>query len=285
MNKQDAWMHRHARPVDLARWKYWQGTGSASAVLEALGWYQNGDGGFGHGLEPDYWNPNSSPIQAWRATLILREIGCFDGALPLVGKLIGYLERAGDNGVWKALIPSNDDHPHAPWWQYSHENDTWGYNPGAALSGFLVRCGCGVDSVIQKTIDTFLAQTDSDMHELPCFLQLYDDLRATGWKQEQLGAVRARLAEVLEQNVVRDPTLWGGYCLRPSMIFNESNREFQAPFRQAISEEQQYLMDTVGPDGAWDINWAWAEYPEAFAVAKEWWKGDQIIKYCRFLAL
>jgi hypothetical protein len=44
-------------------------------------------------------------------------------------------------------------------------------------------------------------------------------------------------------------------------------------------------MDTVGPDGAWDINWAWAEYPEAFAVAKEWWKGDQIIKYCRFLAL
>ena len=54
MNKQEAWMHRHARPVDLARWKYWQGTGSASSVLEALGWYQNEDGGFGFGLEPDY---------------------------------------------------------------------------------------------------------------------------------------------------------------------------------------------------------------------------------------
>ena len=57
------WMHRNARPLDLARWQYHFESGSAEAVLQSLSAYQNEDGGFGHGLEVDCWNPASAPMQ------------------------------------------------------------------------------------------------------------------------------------------------------------------------------------------------------------------------------
>lgn len=67
-------IYRNARPLDLARWQYHFENGSAEAVINALSYYQNDDGGFGYALEADAWNPNSSPIQTWTATEILREI-------------------------------------------------------------------------------------------------------------------------------------------------------------------------------------------------------------------
>ena len=68
------WMHRNARPLDLARWQYHFESGSAEAVLQSLSAYQNEDGGFGHGLEADCWNPASAPMQTWAAACILREL-------------------------------------------------------------------------------------------------------------------------------------------------------------------------------------------------------------------
>ena len=67
-------IYKNARPVDLARWQYHFENGSREAVLQALQVYQNEDGGYGHGLEPDHWNPNSTPIAVWEACRILREL-------------------------------------------------------------------------------------------------------------------------------------------------------------------------------------------------------------------
>ena len=59
--KAKSFIDRHARPLDLARWQYHFENGTRDAVLDALKDYQNDDGGFGHGLEADCLNPNSSP--------------------------------------------------------------------------------------------------------------------------------------------------------------------------------------------------------------------------------
>ena len=50
-------VNRNARPLDFARWKFLFENGSMEQVLSALETYQNEDGGFGNGLEPDCWNP------------------------------------------------------------------------------------------------------------------------------------------------------------------------------------------------------------------------------------
>ena len=61
-------VYKNARPLELAKWQYHFENGSREAVLETLACYQNTDGGFGYGLEPDYWNPHSSPSQTYEAT-------------------------------------------------------------------------------------------------------------------------------------------------------------------------------------------------------------------------
>jgi len=50
--------------LELARWQIHFEDGSRENVLQMLEVYQNEDGGFGHGLEPDNWKPNSTPIAA-----------------------------------------------------------------------------------------------------------------------------------------------------------------------------------------------------------------------------
>ena len=74
-NQARSFVYKNARPLDLARWKYLFEGGSKEDVLTALAAYQNEDGGFGHALEPDCWNPDSSPIQTWVATEIIKEVG------------------------------------------------------------------------------------------------------------------------------------------------------------------------------------------------------------------
>lgn len=59
-HKAKRFIYRNARPLDFARWQYHFENGSKEAFLDALSYYQNNDGGFGHAIEPDAWNPNSS---------------------------------------------------------------------------------------------------------------------------------------------------------------------------------------------------------------------------------
>src|SRR5690554_3840316 len=112
-------IYRNARPLDLARWQYHFEGGDREAVLTALAAYQNEDGGFGHALEPDAWNPNSAPIQTWTATEILREIDFTDAAHPIIQGILRYLAGGQDfeGRFWFNTLRSNNDYPHAPWWQ------------------------------------------------------------------------------------------------------------------------------------------------------------------------
>jgi hypothetical protein len=82
--KARAFLHRNARPLDMTQRRHHFDGGSKEAVLTALAAYQNSDGGFGLALEADSWNPNSSPIQTWAATEILRKIDAADAAHPII---------------------------------------------------------------------------------------------------------------------------------------------------------------------------------------------------------
>ncbi|MFQ7672712.1 MAG: hypothetical protein ACLRLY_09730 [Clostridium sp.] len=85
-------VYKNARPLELAKWQYHFENGSREAVLETLACYQNTDGGFGYGLEPDYWNPHSSPSQTYEATEIIWEIGMEreDADHPVIQGILEY---------------------------------------------------------------------------------------------------------------------------------------------------------------------------------------------------
>ena len=82
LSKATDFLWRTARLLERRRFAYLFLDGEQQAVLEALRPYQNPDGGFGNGLEPDVRGPVSQPVPTWTALCILDEAGAF--ADPMV---------------------------------------------------------------------------------------------------------------------------------------------------------------------------------------------------------
>lgn len=119
------WVYFHACYLDVMRWRYHFENGKAEAVVEALSFYQNDDGGFGHGIgDFDNMNPLSSPAAiCWGAYGVLREIGCDKTEHPMIQSILRYFESCPhitDKGVVFA-IPSNSQYPCRPWFIYSEQ--------------------------------------------------------------------------------------------------------------------------------------------------------------------
>ena len=62
------------RELERRLLSYYFDDGTPAAVLDELANYQNQDGGFGNGLEPDLQLPDSSVITTTIALRILREV-------------------------------------------------------------------------------------------------------------------------------------------------------------------------------------------------------------------
>ena len=62
------------RELDRRLLSHYFDDGPAAAVMEELANYQNEDGGFGNGLEPDIQMPGSSVLTTTMALRILREV-------------------------------------------------------------------------------------------------------------------------------------------------------------------------------------------------------------------
>lgn len=285
---------RNARPIDLARWQYHFENGGKEAVLDALVSYQNDDGGFGHALEADCWNPISSPIQTWNATEILREIGMTDSKHPIIRGILRYLSSGADfdGRHWHYTIPSNNGCAHAPWWTYQ-ENQTETDNPTAALAGFIVRyadresdlyrLGC---YLCKKVYETFCShKTIGDMHLIATYIQMMiylEDVKEG--TLIDLTAFRQTLLCHANYALTRDTAQWeSGYVCRPSRFIDLKKDGFFKVNGELAQYECEFLRKAQLPDGSWNVPWGWQGYEEQWHISKNWWKTCLIIENILFL--
>ena len=121
------WMYRNARQIELVLWQYCFENGTKEAVVEALMFYQNEDGGFGHALEADNWNVHSTPITTNHALSILRQIEFYDMSHPIYKGIWKYLNSEKDllSYGWRFTVPGTEEYPHAPWWNYCFYSEIW----------------------------------------------------------------------------------------------------------------------------------------------------------------
>lgn len=120
-------IHRNARPLDYTMWRYLFENGGSNDFLKVLSSYQNEDGGFGHNIECNNWNPNSSP---YTVCIALDYLDIADGSAgsikdSIVSGIIRYLDSGAymlESG-WVGMqgIPSNNDHAHMPWFHFDPE--------------------------------------------------------------------------------------------------------------------------------------------------------------------
>lgn len=289
------WICFNARPIDRARFRYLFENGSRESVLSALAEYQNEDGGFGHALEADCFNPNSSPIQTWAATEILYEVGLEEDH-PIVRGILSYLDSGRDfNGkCWLNTVPSNNDYPRAPWWTYdSRTYDAVNYNPAAALAGFAMKFADRDSSLYRKCYDIakeaicYLKDTDKcdEMHVLACYVRLAECCRKAGLAEELgIDELERILAERIRKIMTWDRESWKtGYVCKPSNFLTTRSSFLYQDFAELAEYECEFIRNSQLPDGTWPVNWRWDDYMEEWHVAKNWWKSHLIIINLRFL--
>lgn len=289
-------LYRNARPLDIARWQYHFENGSKEAVLTALSCYQNEDGGFGHALEADAWNPNSSPIQTWVATEILREIEFTDAGHPIIQGILRYLASGQDfsGHFWYNTVLSNNDYPHAMWWHTEsvstcHTN----YNPSACLIGFVIRYADKSSDLYalgyklaKEAFDDLMSESqNNDMHGIACYIRLMEYCRAAGEENIiDLNVLEKRLRELVQKSITQDKVKWeNGYVCRPSQFFNNRDSVFYQDSREIAEYECEFIKRTQGDDGSWNITWCWRDFPNEWAISKNWWKGTVAVQNMIYL--
>jgi hypothetical protein len=126
----------NARLLERRRFQFLFERGSAESVLLALSAYQNSDGGFGHGLEPDLRGPESEPVPVWTALGVLDELHRMRGT-PLAG-ILRYLHRAEVSGGGVPFVfPVASRSPHGPWWESGPGRVRGSLNPTAGIVAYL----------------------------------------------------------------------------------------------------------------------------------------------------
>jgi hypothetical protein len=273
---------QHARSLEQARFSYAFEGGSTEAVLDALAPYQNDDGGFGHGLEPDLRLPDSSVLVTTVGLQILREVHTAADH-PLVEGAMRYLLAAYDaeNQVWPIIPPTADEAPHAPWWDYSDDLAAgWGgfqANPRAEIVGYLFDYGTWVpdalrDEVLQAQLHHLDACTGKmEMHDLMCYVSLAE---SESLPPKLRSEVVSKLKPVVDRTVVKDPGKWGSYGLTPLGAVHSPGSAFAEGLVGPIDQNLDYVIEQQAPSGAWEPNWTWGgRYPETWVQAKTDWSG------------
>lgn len=296
IEKARSFIYRNARPLDFARWQYHFEQGSRENVLRALAAYQNEDGGFGHALEADSFNPHSCPIQTLTAAIILREIGLTDPSHPIIQGMLRYLDSGADfdeaHRQWLNVVPTNNDYPCAVWWKYGEKGSAFKYNPTAGLVGFILRFAAPDSALYRKACGIveeavnwlFTQELTADQHIAGCFVGLYEDCVEAGVTPFDREALRQRLSEMLHLCLDDAPDKWGReYAAMPSDLITSPTSDFYAECAPVIAAECDFIKRSQLPDGSFTVVWQWWNDHREYELAVNWWKSDIAIKNMLFL--
>lgn len=282
---------KNSRPLDMARWNYLFENGSKEEVITALKAYQNDDGGFANELEPDCWNINSIPLQTWVATQIIKEINLDDKNHPIIKGILDYLSSKDefDGHRWHGLntVVTNDNYPHAPWWSYRQKQEST-YNPTASLIGFILKYAEKDTDIYKSACELSKEAYDyfkdnfplESMHESACFVELYDYIKECSiLNLLDMKEFKRLLQKQIKQVITYDTKIWNtDYICKPSLFINSKSSDFYLENKEICDFEYQFILKTQNEDGSWGVTWEWNDYPEEWAISKNWWKSDIIIK-------
>ena len=277
-------VYRNARPLDLALWRYHFEDGSRSEVVDILSFYQNADGGFGHAIEPDCWNSNSNPIATWKAISILKEIG-IDSDENIVKNILAYLESGEDfeDGMWYNVVKSNNDYPHAVWWECHDTLGVPSVNPTISLAGFALKYANKksdlykkAEDIVTDAVQKFIKAPICDMHITPLYLELYEYCAdIDGFELFDLAAYKSVLYSAVKSTVCTDTDKWlKDYVCRPSVFYDRFKLVFDILNYKLCEREGELLLKAQLDDGSYNIPWIWHNDYTEYYIAANWWKSS-----------
>jgi hypothetical protein len=275
-------LNHNARPLEKSLYAFHFDGGSMDAVCNELSYFQNADGGFGHGLEPDVQLTDSSVIATTVAFQRLRDIHA-PSEHPIVTAGCRYLNDTynSDTVNWPIIPPNVDDAPHAPWWVYGGDLSHSLSNPRAEITGYLYEYPEHFTDAMREQVTTSVmsyldAQNNHmEMHDLMCYMRFYEAPNLPDVIKTRL---ENKLRQIVEHEVARDPHQWAGYGLQPISVVSHPDSPFARSFTNEIDANLDFLMSRQHDDGYWGPNWSWGdESDQAWRNAEHDW--------CSFLTL
>jgi hypothetical protein len=264
----DRYLQAEARPLERRLFATLFQGAPPDGVIDALRGYQNADGGFGHGLEPDKRCPASLPIDVEVALQAMAAAQTADA--PMLGRACDFLGRAAAEadagGAVPLAYPVIESYPRAQHWS------DWTYQPGpnptAGLAALLYRLD--VDHPWREAASRYcwhavqsgdLPEEVHALAEVLAFLAAVPDRERA---QRYAPGVLDRIAASPMFHAVPKP---GEYGLSPLTVAPTAD----APWRSLFDDDQieahlDHLAAAQQPDGGWPITWT----PPSEASHLEW---------------
>lgn len=275
-----------ARPLDRALFEHRFEGAPADRVTEALAPYQNADGGFGHGLEPDVRTPSSSALATGIGLTVLKELGC-SPQHTMVADAVRFLRHTFDQGaqVWRVIPHDANKYPHAPWWHDEDGSLTRTFDgfliiPRAQIVGLLHEYSALVptawlDAVTEATVVAIETLKDDAFGGGGDTLRYALELAETdALPQRFKDRLTPRLRDLATRLVCRDPQEWGGYCPTPLKIAPMPRSLTADALSDCLQTQLDYVIDHQTPEGTWEPTWTWGDsYPEVWEQARREWRG------------
>ena len=285
-NKASHFLLHSTRAVERSAYNcHFEGAEGDKLLLE-LGNYQNPDGGFGHGLEPDLRLPYSSPFTT---SVAFRHLGHLDenkrrGKLSENG--INYFEKTfcRDKERWFAVPKKVNDYPHAPWWHYSGNGErtaadnNWG-NPSAEITAYLLRYKDFVQEIdLTELVKTAVRKLNNKRefhseHEIFCYLKLYYALPSK-WAKK----IEDKLYTAIQNLVCSNPDKWDNYVPQPLHFVDSPDSQRFGISESLIEENLEFWIEMLEQEGVLKPSWKWDQYEKEWERAKSEWTGILTLK-------
>ncbi|MBA4864374.1 hypothetical protein H1V43_24070 [Streptomyces sp. PSKA54] len=224
-----------------------------SGVVDALRGYQNPDGGFAHGLEPDKLCPASLPIDVEMALQALADAGITDE--QMVQRACDWLQSvAARDGAVALASPVIEQYPRAEHW--SEWTYAPGLNPTAGLAGRLHRLGVEHPWLTTATawcwsaLEAGLPEDAHALAEALVFLEHVPDRARAESLASGVGECLPKLS--LYRAAPDDP----GYGITPLHLAPTPDSRWRRLFADDLIEGHlERLRRDQQPDGGWAITW------------------------------
>lgn len=278
------------RPLERALYRYHFLQGSQDDVIVALQGFQNHDGGFGHGIEPDFMMPASSPMATTVGLQILEQLKTTELTDHMIGQALDYLSKHYDarRMGWYAVNKHIDDAPHAPWWNVNEEgrcviDDSWG-NPSAEVLAYFISWHQEAGEMAFKDQLAYALKHFEEManyenfHEIFCYIRLFQ--HANPSYQTKLLPL---LKKAINQVVSLDEAEWTSYTAKP-LDFVEVDLEetFDLPL-EAINTHLDHMIKALKTHGKVLTTWTWGQFEDAWPHSQAAWEGILTLKALRLL--
>lgn len=257
-------------------------------IIKELKKFQNPDGGFGHGLEPDVQMPNSSVVATDIAISSLDFVKRQELKEKMIKDIVRYYESVydEDNKKFHMVDKNVDDYPHAVWWNYKDVSQNFPFgNPDPEVIGFLFQNRKYLTklnySTLINNVVSFVMSDDflnAGMHALMSVIMFYsrvdDDVK---------NLIHDRIHLLVKKELDAGIGNWDNYSLEPYKVYI-IEPHFVNTHLESLGEN---LTRVIHKLKKLDVlpNWNWGQYEEEWETVKFQWVGRFIFDMLRALRL